>query len=81
EEATELFEILQGALARAVTATAPAPAPAAPPPPTPRAPSESRLPALADETLGLSLIAMGAGAGLLAAILKRGQEGPERKTP
>lgn len=80
EEATELFALMQTMIARATEAArvaafrAPAPA-AAPPPPAggpalaPRTP-----PAVAgssDDFLIVGLLAMGAGAGLLAALSKR----------
>jgi hypothetical protein len=76
EEATELFGILQDSLARA-NARSPAavasPTPAQPAPP--REPAPPGLP-ITDETIALSLMAAGAGAGLLSAILKRSAEGP-----
>lgn len=78
EEATELFTLMQGMLARAnelarVSAyrspTPPPPAgagPAVPPPPRMITPSSS-----ADDFLLVGILAMGAGAGLLAALSKR----------
>lgn len=81
EEATELFTIMQGmiqaseaarlALARAPTAIAP-PIRLPPPPPERAAMVAS---ATGDEFLLMGLLAMGAGAGLLAAMTKRIQDG------
>ena len=76
EEATELFSIMQGMLqtseaARAALMRVPVPAPqavtrAAPPPRPPAPPSGG-----GDDFLLLGILAMGAGAGLLAAMTKR----------
>lgn len=76
EEATELFALMQGMIARAnevaraATYRTPTPSvPAVVPPPPP-----SRLPGApssADDFLLVGLLAMGAGAGLLAALSKR----------
>jgi hypothetical protein len=79
EEATELFGILQDTLARATARSPLAPPTPAPKPASTAAPTASALPALTDEAIALSLIAAGAGAGLLSAILKRSAEGP--RTP
>lgn len=78
EEATELFTLMQGILARAnaqvrAAAAYRAPAIVAPtaaplPPPPPRGPAA---PSSADDFLLVGLLAMGAGAGLLAALSKR----------
>jgi hypothetical protein len=87
EEATELFGILQGALSAALVPPSPAResvagARAAPSGPTaPAAPGGTTVLSLTDEDLGIGLIALGAGAGLLAAILKRAAEGPKGPTP
>jgi hypothetical protein len=84
EEATELFSLQQqmiaGALAAARSASASAAAAgAAPGSPPSTAPAGTPAPvAFNDEGLALSLLAMGAGAGVLAAVLKRAQEGPRR---
>ncbi len=79
EEATELFSIMQAMLQTSEAARAAlmrVPAPAAPP--TPRAPPPARPPAPpssgGDDLLLVGLLAMGAGAGLLAAMTKRIQE-------
>ncbi len=77
EEATELFALMQGMIARANDAaraaayrapTSPIAAAVGPPPPPPRplGPASS-----ADDFLLVGLLAMGAGAGLLAALSKR----------
>jgi hypothetical protein len=94
EEATELFTLMQAMLARASeiarTAAYRAPTPAqpagsglAPPPPRPLAVGSS-----ADDLLLVGILAMGAGAGLLAALTKRigdssppGPSGSGRSTP
>jgi len=76
EEATELFALMQGMIARANDAARAAsyrtPASSAPslpaPPPPPRASTPS---SSADDFLLVGLLAMGAGAGLLAALSKR----------
>jgi hypothetical protein len=74
EEATELFTLMQAMLARAnelarVAAYRASPASAGastpPPPPSPAAPSSS------DDLLLVGILAMGAGAGLLAALARR----------
>ena len=84
EEATELFGLLQSALANAArairqTAASPTPSPGGRPSPMPSgAPTPNRSPtavALRDEDLALGILGMGAGAGLLAAVLKRGALG------
>ena len=83
EEATELFGILQDTLARTI-ARQPSPGSAPMPPPRPpegTTPSGPAVPAITDETLALSLIALGAGAGLVSAILKRHAEGPKPPRP
>jgi len=80
EEATELFNIMQGMVqaseaARLALMRVPTPPPAAlrplPPPPErpPSAPAAS-----SDDFLLVGLLAMGAGAGLLAALSKRIQD-------
>lgn len=85
EEATELFGMMQGMLrtsevARLSRAPPPEPKPRAPP----RAPTGAvpRVPA-PDDLLLAGILAMGAGAGLLAAISKRMTEGtaPDRAAP
>ncbi len=85
EEATELFAIFQNAIASLP------PSPIGPPG-GPAVAARVRRPrsegrreagpvALSDEDLGLALVAFGAGAGLLAAILKRSAEGPKAAGP
>ncbi len=75
EEATELFTMMQGMLARANelarvaayrTSTPSTPVP--PPPPGPRLATAT---GSADDLLLVGILAMGAGAGLLAALSKR----------
>ena len=77
EEATELFSLMQAMIARAnevarAAALRPASVIAAaggpPPPPPARAPAA---PGSSDDFLLVGLLAMGAGAGLLAALAKR----------
>jgi hypothetical protein len=73
EEATELFQIqqqlIQGMLPPAGT---PAPtSPAAPAPPS--APGSGLSLRLSDDTVGVGLVALGAAAGLLAAMLARAE--------
>ena len=86
EEATELFNVMQAMIARANeiaraaaqrVPTAMAPAPLAPSLPPPRG-----APAAAggDDLLLVGILAMGAGAGLLAALSKRMGE-PNPPTP
>lgn len=80
EEATELFNLMQGMLqtseaARLAIARAPPPAqsPSAfTPPPVARAPAPPG--GSGDDLLLVGLLAMGAGAGLLAAMTKRMQD-------
>jgi hypothetical protein len=77
EEATELFSLMQGMIARAnelarvAALRAPVPPSAGgtpPPPPPPRAAGPGTS---SDDLLLVGLLAMGAGAGLLAALSKR----------
>jgi hypothetical protein len=83
EEATELFGIMQGMLARSelsrqalmaasrtrgLTGTAAPAAASAPTPPS--------VPGSGDEMLLFGLLALGAGTGLVAALAKRIQDGP-----
>lgn len=82
EEATELFTIMQSmiqaseaarmALMRTPTAL---PTPIARPPPPPPERAAMVASATGDELLLVGLLAMGAGAGLLAAMTKRIQDG------
>jgi hypothetical protein len=83
EEATELFAIQQAIIARATAAAQSVP----PPPPPPdvsggSAPAPTPAPAspsspFSEENLAMTLLAMGVGAGLLAAIVKRARDGPK----
>jgi hypothetical protein len=80
EEATELFGVMQGMLrqsevARAAALRAPPPPPPMgyPPPAVPRPPAVAPVGG-ADDFFLLGLLAMGAGAGLLAALTKRIQD-------
>ena len=81
EEATELFSIQQTLISQATvmnrpppddapdtTTASPTAASSAPSPPTA---------GFSDENVALGLLAMGVGSGLLAAVLKRAQEGPK----
>jgi hypothetical protein len=79
EEATELFAIQQNMISRASVMNAPAPPPPpvdqTEPPPSP-APGPGTSP-FSDENLAMTLLAMGVGAGLLAAVVKRARDGPK----
>lgn len=85
EEATELFTIMQSMLQASEAARAalmrvpPPPTPMGPmaPPPRPAAPAS----AVGDDLLLVGLLAMGATAGLLAAMSKRIQEATPPVTP
>jgi hypothetical protein len=80
EEATELFSIQQTLISRAsVMNQAPPPPPeeaADEAPAPPPAPSGNSSP-FSDENLAMTLLAMGVGAGLLAAVVKRARDGPK----
>jgi hypothetical protein len=81
EEATELFALMQAMIARAnETARAAAfrtgGAPAVPTAPVPEAPKLATAPSSSDDFLLVGLLAMGAGAGLLAALTKRIGDAP-----
>ncbi len=81
EEATELFALMQGMIARAnevarATAMRTPSAPAVPVAPVPEAPKLATGPSSSDDLLLVGLLAMGAGAGLLAALSKRIGEPP-----
>jgi len=76
EEATELFGLMQGMLrnselARIAALRASAASPGAPPPVALRTPAGAAPPPASDDLLLVGLLAMGAGAGLLAAMAKR----------
>ena len=83
EEATELFALQQSMLRDAQARAIPPPPPPGSAPtagPAARAPAGGAMPmTLDDERLAYGLLILGAGAGVLAAVLKRSQEGP--KTP
>jgi hypothetical protein len=86
EEASELFGLMQDSLATAAQAVRQATL--APPPRgggrtmTPPPPGVTPIPIpMRDEDVALGLLALGAGAGLLAAILKRSSEGPRALGP
>jgi hypothetical protein len=76
EEATELFTFQQQLLSAAMAPRATTSSPSRPPSAVPTGPSQAVV--FNDEGLALSLLAMGAGAGVLAAVLKRAQEGPRK---
>jgi len=84
EEATELFTLMQGMLRQSEASRA---ALMRVPPPPPSAASSKAKPAPApaarnaDDFLLLGVLAMGAGAGLLAALMKRMQELTPPATP
>ncbi len=78
EEATELFTImnsmiLSGEAARAALTRVPPPPPPSAPPPS-GTPSAEGIVASGDDLLLVGLLAMGAGAGVIAAMSKRFQE-------
>ncbi len=81
EEATELFTVMQSMItraneaARAAAARIPS-APAVPTAPVPEAPRLAPPSTSSDDLLLVGLLAMGAGAGLLAALSKRIGEAP-----
>jgi hypothetical protein len=78
EEATELFSLQQGLLNAARLAASRSVPP--PSPTTPRAPVPPSVPtpmAISDDTMWTGLLFFGAGAGLLAAVLRRATEGPK----
>jgi hypothetical protein len=85
EEATELF-VLQQAMIRAASRPIPPPPPAEPrataaspiPSEVPRTPIT--FPPVTDETVAYGLLALGAGAGLVAALLKRASESTDART-
>lgn len=79
EEATELFSLQQQMLASLAAARSAAPSTAGAAVPRVAGPAPSEAIAFTDEGLMLGLLAMGAGAGILAAVMKRAQEGP--RTP
>ena len=86
EEATELFAIMQAMIARAnETARAAAARVPGAPPSIPGAPAAASgapgAPSTSDDLFLVGLLAMGAGAGLLAAISKRITEGPPTPPP
>jgi hypothetical protein len=81
EEATELFTMMQAMLARAnetarAFATRAPGTPSVPVAPVPEAPRLATGPSSSDDLLLVGLLAMGAGAGLLAALSKRIGEPP-----
>jgi hypothetical protein len=81
EEASELFTLMQAMLARAnelarAAAARSAGGPSVPVAPVPEAPRLATGPSSSDDFLLVGLLAMGAGAGLLAALSKRIGEGP-----
>ena len=81
EEATELFALMQAMIARAneiarATAMRSSTAPSVPVAPVPEAPKIATGPSSSDDLLLVGILAMGAGAGLIAALSKRMGEGP-----
>ncbi|HKV89927.1 MAG TPA: hypothetical protein VJQ43_01885 [Thermoplasmata archaeon] len=81
EEATELFALQQTMIAHASVpdrpSSPPEDSPTEPPPPSAPGPGGMAPGAFSDENIAMGLLAMGAGAGLLAAVVKRAQEGPK----
>ncbi|MCI4321158.1 MAG: hypothetical protein L3K05_02490 [Thermoplasmata archaeon] len=81
-EATELFELQQSTLSAALAGTARSAA--LPPPPDadqPPAPSAPLSGAPSDDMFWMGLLAIGAGAGVLAAIFRRSQANPPVSAP
>jgi hypothetical protein len=81
EEATELFTLMQGMIQRAnevarATAMRSTAASSVPVAPVPEAPKIATGPSSSDDFLLVGILAMGAGAGLLAALTKRMGEAP-----
>lgn len=78
EEATELFSLQQQMVRDALSRVPPPASGTASPTPSSAGggPGLSTLPPMSDEGLAWSLLAIGTGAGILAAILKRAQGGP-----
>jgi len=81
EEATELFALMQGMIARAnevarATAMRSSAASSVPVAPVPEAPKVATGPSSSDDLLLVGILAMGAGAGLLAALSRRMGEPP-----
>jgi hypothetical protein len=78
EEATELFALMQGMIARAneVARATAMRTPAVPVAPVPEAPTIATAPSSSDDLLLVGILAMGAGAGLIAALAKRMGEAP-----
>jgi hypothetical protein len=87
EEATELFALMQGMIARAneiARATAmrtSSTSPAVPVAPVPEAPKLATGPSSSDDLLLVGILAMGAGAGLIAALARRMGEPPVAPPP
>jgi hypothetical protein len=85
EEATELFALMQGMIARAnevarATAMRASPGSSIPVAPVPEAPKLATSPSSSDDLLLVGILAMGAGAGLIAALAKRMGEVPAAPT-
>lgn len=82
EEATELFALQQTMISQASAMNRVPAIPddlpsQAPPPPSSAVTGGGAAALFSDENVALGLLAMGVGAGLLAAVLKRAQEGPK----
>lgn len=74
EEATELFSIQQGMIRAAPSRAEPTEGgPGGGPGPAAGRPA----PAVSDDSLAMGLLALGTGAGVLAALLKRAKDGPK----
>lgn len=82
DEATELFGIQQSTMSALLTRaqTEPAVAESTSQPPAATTSSPTKAPALSDDTVWLGLLAVGAGAGLFAALLQRARDGGARST-
>ena len=78
EEATELFALQQSMIRAPSSRTDSSPTGSTP---APAMPTGSSRPVLSDDTLVLGLLALGAGAGVLAAIMRRAGQGPAKPNP
>ena len=80
EEATELFAIQQSMIRSASRPSASPPAPGGPGA-TPAPTTAGGIAMVSDEGLALALLAVGTASGVLAAVLKRGRDGPRSDAP
>lgn len=81
EEATELFAVQQSMIRSASRASARSADPAGAAGTAVPAAGTSRIPPLSDEGLAFALLAIATGAGVLAAVMKRGRGDPPVRSP